>query len=117
MDKKAQNLRPDYRRIYSDILDKKDANLKEKCKSILSKVELSVFDILELNRQIFGDIDKENEMNNQKFRSYRQSDILKILDYQKVNRLNNIQVANHFKTSKNTIAKWKKNIFITSLAK
>lgn len=108
MDRQIQNLRPDYKRIFTDIINKKDPNLKEKCKAILSKVELTVLDILELNQWIFGNVNKENETNNQKFRSYKESDILHILHYQKVNNLNNIQVANHFKTSRNTISKWKK---------
>lgn len=108
MDRKIQNLRPDYIRIYTDIINKKKPDKKGECKNLLRKEELSVLDILELNRRIFGNLDKEIEMINQKFRSYQESDILQILDYQKKNNLNNIQLANHFKTSRNTIAKWKK---------
>jgi len=108
MDRKVQNLRPDYIRIYTDIINKKKPDKKGECKNLLRKEELSVLDILELNRKIFGNLDKEIEMINQKFRSYQESDILQILDYQRKNNLNNIQIANHFKTSRNTIAKWKK---------
>jgi len=108
MDRKIQSLKPDYRRIYSDIINKKNPDKREECQNLLIKEELSVFDILELNTRIFGNTNKEFEKVNQKFRSYKESDILQILDYQKKNNLNNIQLANHFKTSRNTIAKWKK---------
>ncbi len=108
MDRKIQSLRPDYRRIYTDIINKKSPDKRIECENLLSKEELSVLDILELNRRIFGDKNKDIKMTNQKFRSYRESDILQILDYQRKNNLNNIQLANHFKTSRNTIAKWKK---------
>lgn len=59
------------------------------------------------NEIIFG---KKTE--NQKFKSYKRSDILKILDYQKKHKLNNIQLAKHFKMSRNTITKYKKNLQI-----
>ncbi len=108
MDRKIQSLRPDYIRIYTDIINKKNPDKKEECENLLKKEELSVLDILELNRRIFGNADKEIETVNQKFRSYQESDILQILDYQRKNNLNNIQLANHFKTSRNTISKWKK---------
>ena len=108
MDRKIQSLRPDYKRIYTDIINKKNPAKGEECKNLLSKEELSVLDILELNKKIFGNADKEIETANHKFRSYQESDILQILDYQRKNNLNNIQLANHFKTSRNTIAKWKK---------
>jgi len=108
MDRKIQRLRPDYRRIYTDIIDRKNPGKKKECKNLLSKDELSVLDILELNRRIFGDLVQDTEIANQKFRSYQESDILEILDFQKKNKLNNSQLAQHFKTSRNTIAKWKK---------
>ena len=60
-----------------------------------------------LNEIIFG---KKTE--NQKFKSYKRSDILKILDYQKKYKLNNSQLANHFNISRNTVTKWKK-MFLT----
>lgn len=108
MDRKIQRLRPDYRRIYTDIIDRKNPGKKKECKNLLSKDELSVLDILELNRRIFGNLVQDTEIANQKFRSYQESDILEILDFQKKNKLNNSQLAQHFKTSRNTIAKWKK---------
>lgn len=108
---KNNDTTPDYKTIYTDILNKKYPHKKQDCKNILDKNNISVLDILELNRKIFGNSDKETESFNQKHRSYSKTDIIKILDYQKKHNLNNIQLARHFKLSRNTIAKWKK-IFI-----
>lgn len=99
---------PNYKKIYIDILDFKYPNHKKYCTPILSKKELSFSDIISLNNIIFG---TEN-IKNQKFRSYNKKDIFEILDYQKKNNLNNIELARHFKMSRNTIAKWKK-IFVS----
>ena len=108
MDQQTQITTPNYKRIYSDILNKRYPEKKEVCKQIIQKANLSVFDVIKLNEKIFG----TNQSKNQKLRSYSKSDILKILDYQKKNNLNNSQLANHFKLSRNTVAKWKK-LFLT----
>lgn len=106
MDKQVLT-KPNYKHIYSDILIKKYPEKKEECNSILVKKNLSTTDIIELNQKIFG-ITKEIEKINQRHRSYNKIDILEILDYQKKNKLNNSQLANHFGLSRNTITKWKK---------
>ncbi|UOU97078.1 hypothetical protein MUU74_11295 [Chryseobacterium daecheongense] len=80
----------------------------EKCFSLLNKKELSNIDIIELNRKVFETMDLETEKFNQKLRSYNTTSIIKILDYQEKNSLNNTQLAKHFKLSRNTVAKWKK---------
>ena len=103
-----EKLKPDYKRIYIDIITKKYPHKMEECGRLLCKEELSVLDILELNKKIFGNTLKKNQVVNQKFKSYKESDILDILDYQKKNNLNNVQVSNYFKISRNTIAKWKR---------
>lgn len=98
--------KPNYRRIYSDIIKIKYPDKKETCETLLFKTHLSSMDILEINKKIF---ETENSNNlNQKHRSYNTTDIFSILDYQKNNKLNNSQVANHFNMSRNTIAKWRK---------
>lgn len=99
---------PDYKRIYSDILTRKFSHKKEECRALLNKDDLSVLNIIELNQKIFGIADKQTENFNQKHRSYSKSDILRILEYQKKYKLNNIQLANHFKLSRNTVTKWRK---------
>lgn len=105
-----KNISPDYRQIYEDILKKKFPHKRKNCSSILKKKIISGIDIIELNKKIFG-VTKETESFNQKYRSYNKKDILLILDYQKQHKLTNSQLANHFKLSRNTVAKWKK-IFI-----
>ncbi len=102
------NRKPDYKRIYTDILDNKFPHKENECKTLLEKEDLSVLDIIELNRKIFGAVSRQTEDFNQKHRSYNKSDILQILEYQKKHKLNNSQLANHFKQSRNSVTKWKK---------
>lgn len=103
---------PNYKRIYTDIISKKYPEKEKKCKYILQKKEISTLDIIKINEIIFGNTDKEESINNQKHRSYDESAVLEILNYQKKNKLNNSQLANHFKLSRNTIAKWRKNFTV-----
>ncbi|MXS71884.1 helix-turn-helix domain-containing protein [Flavobacteriaceae bacterium W22] len=99
---------PDYKLIFTDILDKKFPHKKEKCQILLKKKNLSAMDIIELNNNIFNTPDREN----QKYRSYSKSDILKILDYQKNHKLNNTQLSTYFKLSRNSVTKWKKMFLV-----
>ncbi|WBV53792.1 helix-turn-helix domain-containing protein [Chryseobacterium gambrini] len=95
---------PDYKRIYSDILVAKFPHKISECQTILSKKTISVLDVIKLNTIIFGFFQE-----NQKHRSYDRATIFEILDYQKKNKLNNSQLALHFKLSRSTIAKWRKH--------
>lgn len=104
---KKQN-QPNYKRIYSDIIEQKFPHKKAECEKLLEKKILSALDILELNKRIFGTKDQDLKKMNQKLRSYNESDILRILDYQKNNRINNLQVAKHFGLSRNTMTKWRR---------
>lgn len=108
MDRKVQKLTPNYKLIYSDILNEKFPEKKVLCKTLLAKENLSVLEIIKLNKIIFNDSNKMTNKFNQSQRSYQKSDILKILDYQKKHHLNNTTLSNHFKISRNTIARWKK---------
>ncbi|WP_300687935.1 helix-turn-helix domain-containing protein [Chryseobacterium sp.] len=99
---------PNYHRIYSDIIIRSFPHKKEECEKLLRKKYLSVIDILELNKKIFGAKAKETSKQNQKHRSYNKSDIIQILDYQKTHKMNNSQVAKHFGLSKNSMTKWRK---------
>ena len=103
-----------YQQIFRDILDTKYPEKKKVCIPLLQKENLSAMDIVKINTEIFG-ISRENETSNQKHRSYHKSDILKILNYQKKHNLNNSQLANYFKLSRNTVAKWKK-IFLNKIS-
>lgn len=108
MDEKRQQLMPDYRMIYYDILSNKYPERMDEFKNLLEKPTLSVLEILQINQKIFGKVDKSVERFNQRHRSYSSNDIFEILEYQKKNNMSNMQLANHFKLSRNTVAKWKK---------
>ncbi|CAA7194062.1 helix-turn-helix domain-containing protein [Chryseobacterium potabilaquae] len=101
-----------YKRIFSDILDQKYPEKKEICKDLLNKEILSTIDIIDLNKRIFDTVDEKTESFNQNHKAYNQSSVLYILDYQKQNRLNNSQVAKHFKLSRYTLRKWKKRYLV-----
>lgn len=96
---------PNYKRIFTDILIRKYPERLKICSPILRKKELTVLDILELNRLIF---DTENINVNQKHRSFNKTAILQILDHQKKYNLNNSQLAQEFRLSRNTVTKWRK---------
>lgn len=98
---------PNYRRIYSDIINTKYPDKEFECQTILKKQELTTIDIIRLNEIIFK-TDKKTEDFNQRHRSYDKNSIKNILKYQIKNKLSNTQVALHFKMSRNTISKWKK---------
>lgn len=105
-------VQPDFKKIYQDMIEMKYPKQRsEKCTRILQKKRLSVLDIIKLNRLIIGFSDKEVNSFNQKHKSYDVDTILKILRYQKENNMNNTQLANHFKLSRNTVTKWKKYYF------
>ncbi|WP_278378327.1 helix-turn-helix domain-containing protein [Chryseobacterium arthrosphaerae] len=105
MKKKRQ---PNYKLIYSDIIDRKFPHKKAECEKLLGKKMLSAMDIMELNNRIFGTRDKNIKKMNQKLRSYNEADILRILNYQKNHKMNNIQIAEHFGLSRNTMTKWRR---------
>ena len=106
---KLKKIIPDYKRIFSDILETRYPENKVLCLPILSKEELSQLDVIELNRIIFWK--KNKGVFKQIHKSYDRSSIIKMLVYQKEFKLSNRQLAQHFQLSRNTVAKWKK-IFI-----
>lgn len=69
----------------------------------LKKKELTPIDIIRLNELIF-----KKPQTTGKYRSYDKKSIMKILEYQKKNQMNNTKVAKHFNISRNSVAKWKK---------
>ena len=110
MDKETQQrvIIPNYKRIYEDLIDRKYPHKKEVCKAFLAKEKLTSMDVFLLNDLIFGKETKDEHESDQKYRSYDKTSIIKILQYQKINKLNNTQLADHFGLSRNTVAKWKK---------
>lgn len=99
---------PDYKKIYSDILNTRFAEKKKDCAGILGKEVLSHLDVIELNTIIFGAEDAKSWEFDRKHRSYNQYTIHKILEYQHKNQLSNSQLARHYKLSRNSVARWKK---------
>jgi regulatory protein YycH of two-component signal transduction system YycFG len=75
-------IKPNYKKIFQDIIKMKFPDKLSVCSSILSKEELSVLDILKINRLLFG-MDKDTEIFNQKHRSYDEQARREILEFQK----------------------------------
>jgi DNA-binding transcriptional regulator YiaG len=100
---------PNYKKIYTDLLNSKHPDKKHKCENILSKKELNFIDVIRLNEIIFDKGDKETQEMNQKYRSYDKNTVIKILKYQEDNNLSNVQVANYFRMSRTTLLNWKKS--------
>lgn len=99
--------KPNYRKIYEDMIRIKFPDKLGDYQGVLSKKELSALDVIKLNASLFGTFREEVNING-RHRSYSRSDIFEILDYQKKRRLNNSQLALHFGLSRNTVAHWKK---------
>ncbi|MBB4805264.1 hypothetical protein HNP38_000536 [Chryseobacterium defluvii] len=99
---------PDYKKIYQDIIAEKRPEKAASCEIFLKKENLTMLDVIAMNNIIFGTSDEDAAVFNQKHRSYNEQTILHILNFQKENNLNNIQLASKFKLSRNTVAKWKK---------
>ncbi|KYH06602.1 transposase [Chryseobacterium cucumeris] len=104
--------KPNYNKIYSDIIQLKFPDKLLVCQKLLDKKELSVLDVIELNRKLFETSDLSSEKFNQKLRSYDRRSILRMLDYQRDNKLNNSQLATHFNLSRNTVTVWKKRFLV-----
>lgn len=102
---------PDYKKIYEDMIFMQYPDKSELCSFILSKEKLNPLDIIRLNDLITGISCNEKSAENQKLKSYDEESIFKMLTFQKKHNLNNARLAEHFKVSRNSIAKWKK-IFI-----
>lgn len=99
---------PNYKKIYTDLLDRKYPEKKQLCESILQKAIIESLDVICLNELIFGEKQRTSQKNNQLFKSYDKDTVIKILEHQKRYGLSNVQLATHFKLSRNTVAKWKK---------
>ncbi|WP_294207242.1 helix-turn-helix domain-containing protein [uncultured Chryseobacterium sp.] len=102
------NTTPNYKRIYMDMIAIKYPEKAPLCNHILNKKTMEIMDIILLDKIICGKKHETDLQFDQKLKSYDKKTIFEILDYQKKNRLNNSQLAKHFKLSRNTVAKWKK---------
>lgn len=99
---------PDFKLIYTDIINEKFPD-KMNDPVIRSKLDTlnTAVDILKFNILVFGESEYTILSKSQRLRSYDEASIREILDYQSKNKLTNTETGNHFKISRNTIAKWK----------
>jgi len=104
--------KPDYQRIYTDLLKMKFPEKENDCQPILQKANFSQLDVINLEIILFGKKQSEEFLNNGRHRSYDKPTIFKILDYQKKNNLNNSELAKYYGLSRNTVAKWKKHFLV-----
>ncbi len=81
--------------------------LKE-CKKILQKKEISTIDVISLQGILFGSENISTGQSNQRHKSYDPETVQKILKFQIEKNLSNVQLARHFKMSRNTVGTWKK---------
>ncbi|MGI9650770.1 helix-turn-helix domain-containing protein [Chryseobacterium sp. RLHN22] len=103
-----ENNRPDYIKIFEDIIIKKCPERRHEFDYYFNKKNLSIIDIVDLNNRIFGLKDKNAINFNQKHKSYDHETIIHILTYQQKEKLNNTQLASYFNLSRNTVTKWRK---------
>lgn len=101
---------PDYKKIYVDLITMKYPDKMHLCENILQKEQISVLDVIYLNN-LLESSNEEARRFNQKLKSYDRTTIFVMLDYQAKHKLNNVELARHFKLSRNTITKWKKMFF------
>ncbi|SIQ85428.1 hypothetical protein SAMN05880574_1295 [Chryseobacterium sp. RU37D] len=102
-------MRPNYKRIYLDMLqEKQPEKLKDpKIQSLLKNLKTTE-DILNFNGLIFKQ-SKESLRNNQKLKTYDKKTMLKLLQYQKKHGFSTSYMSTKYKISRTTFAKWKKN--------
>ncbi|WP_159478991.1 helix-turn-helix domain-containing protein [Chryseobacterium sp. 18068] len=105
-------IKPDYQKIYMDLLKMKFPEKEKDCLPLLNKKNFSQLDVIKLENILFGTTKNDKSLNNGIHRSYDKSTIFKILDYQKKNNLNNSELAKHYGLSRNTVAKWKKYFLV-----
>ncbi|MBT2620771.1 MULTISPECIES: helix-turn-helix domain-containing protein [Chryseobacterium] len=98
---------PNYNKIYSDLIEKEFPERRKELNPLLSKEIKTSLEFIEIHRSIFTHQTKEMHAFNQKLHSYDQISIQKIIEYQRVNKINNIQTSKLFGISRNTLAKWK----------
>lgn len=109
-----EDLKPNYKKIFEDIVVKKCPERFQEFNYYFNKENLTILDVIELNNRIFGIKDRDTMSFNQQHKSYDYETIIEMLAYQKTEKLNNVELANHFNLSRNTVTKWKK-IYLSSI--
>lgn len=112
MDTKIQknqhvNKKPDFEKIYRELAAKKKVS-KPLAGLFNKQKEWNSLDVINANKYLFEKSSDEVMKFNQRHRSYDESSIREILQYQKENELNIAQLMREFNISRTTIAKWQK---------
>ena len=113
MDQQVQKITPDYKRIFSDILRKKQPNQKKEISSMLQKSSFISLEIIKLNQAIFGKKSADDFTFNKRQRSYDLDTIIQILKFQKKGMFTHTEISRRFGISRNTISKWNKQFLLT----
>jgi response regulator of citrate/malate metabolism len=101
-------MRPNYTKIYQDMLKAKDPEkLKDPKIQRLIKNLKTTEDVLNFNDLVFKQ-SRESSQNNQKLKTYDKKTMLKLLEYQQKHNLSTNYMSKKYKISRTTIAKWKK---------
>lgn len=104
---------PDFQKIYSEIIKIYYPEKEKECSFYLNRSLWSSLDVITVNNILFSQKSSKEVLEfNQKHRAYDEKTIKKILKYQKTNKLNDTQVSIHFKLSRNTLLKWKRNFSV-----
>lgn len=95
--------RPNYHKIYEDILKSKGLNLNRPMPEFDKNIE-----VIKFNNSISDNKNDENFKENQLSKAYDEKSILEILQYQKKHQISNSELAKIYNLSRNTVARWKR---------
>lgn len=96
-------MRPNYKRIYQDMLRlEQPEKLKDpKIQELLGKLHTTE-DVLKFNEKLF-----KQSSENQKLKTYDRKTMLKLLRYQKKHGHSTSYMSRKYKISRTTLSKWK----------
>lgn len=101
--------RPNYRKLYADMIRDKYPEKVSECASCFEKEEWTALDVIRINEKLFGSQKRKSDLKvDRAHRAYDIASIRDILAHQRKDRLNNKQLAVEYGLSRNTVAKWKK---------
>lgn len=102
------NKQPNYQKLYKEITERFHKEKSSLVTGYLEKEEWTSLDVITVNDLLFNKKRNKELEFNAKCKAYDELSIKNMLNYQKQHKLNNTQLANHFKLSRNTVTVWKK---------
>jgi len=99
--------KPDFGRIFREIAQKKKHS-ESVIGHIVNIEEWNSLNVIKVSEKIGEKPRGKNLKLNRKHRAYDEQSVKEILNYQKINNLNNSEMMRLFNISRNSIAKWKK---------